>query len=172
MTKDGTGERVKVMPADLDAFVNGLDHAMYVVTAASLGQRAGCLVGFVSQVSIDPPRLLACISVANHTYDVARHAGVLAVHVLGHDQTELAELFGSTTGDESDKFAHCRWEAGLDEVPLLVDCSRWMVGSILEKIPLGDHVGFLLDPVETQHHDHRDVLMFHDVTNLTPGHPA
>lgn len=160
------------MPTDLDGFVDGLDHSMYVVTVASRGQRAGCLVGFVSQVSIDPPRLLVCLSVANHTYDVARGAALLAVHLLRHDQADLAVLFGSTTGDELDKFTRCRWEAGPDDVPLLVDSPRWMVGSILEKISFGDHVGFVLAPVQTQHDEHGDVLMYQDVKNLAPGHPA
>lgn len=167
-----TRPAVTVISADLNVFIDGLDHPMFVVTAASGGQRAGCLVGFVSQVSIDPPRLLVCLSVANHTFDIARHCDVLAVHLLGRDQMELAALFGSATGDEIDKFTRCRWKAGPHEVPLLLDSPGRMVGSILQKISLGDHVGFLLDPMETHRDDHDDVLMFHDVKDLTPGHPA
>src|SRR4051812_20330209 len=74
-----------------------LDYPMFVVTTASEGKRAGCLVGFATQASIDPPRFLVGLSDKNHTYRVARTAPRLVVHILGSDSGELAELFGSTT---------------------------------------------------------------------------
>ena len=40
--------------------VNQLDYSMLVVTAAANDERAGCLIGFASQVSIHPPRFLVC----------------------------------------------------------------------------------------------------------------
>lgn len=163
------------LPADsraaLDLLVDGLDYPMFVVTAAHDGQRAGCLVGFATQTSIDPPRLLVCLSVANHTQDVAQGTAALAVHLLGPDQHELAALFGSTTGDEIDKFARCRWRPGWGGVPLLTDCPRWMVGLILDRITLGDHVGFLLAPTATQS-EGGPVLTFQQARGLSPGHPA
>ncbi|MGH3330053.1 MAG: flavin reductase, partial [Nocardioidaceae bacterium] len=66
-----------------DDFVEGLDYPMFVVTTANDGHRAGCLVGFTTQASIDPPRMLVCLSVKNRTYRVAQEAEYLAVHVLG-----------------------------------------------------------------------------------------
>ena len=48
-----------------------LDFSMLVVTAFDGRERAGCLVGFSTQCSIDPPRYLVCISTANHTARVA-----------------------------------------------------------------------------------------------------
>ena len=38
--------------------------------------------------------------------------------------------------------------------------------------PLGDHVGFLLEPLEVHHGEARDMLTFEQVKGLTPGHPA
>lgn len=155
-----------------DPFVTGLDYPVYVVTVASGGQRAGCLVGFATQVSIDPPRLLVCLSVRNHTYRVAQAGSVLAVHVLGADQLDLARLFGEQTGDEVDKFAHCRWRAGPEGVPILEDCPRSVVGRIIGRPAFGDHVGHLLDPLEVEQGTADAVLTFRDVANLTPGHGA
>lgn len=87
-------------PGGFDEFVDGLDYPMFVVTAAGRGRRAGCLVGFTTQASIHPARMLVCLSVQNRTYDVARTAPALAVHVLDHEQRALAELFGSLTGND------------------------------------------------------------------------
>lgn len=168
------------MPTDLTGFLDGLDYPVFVVTAQHDGRHAGCLVGFTSQVSIDPARLLVCLSVENHTYDIAREASVLAVHLLHRDQMDLAALFGSETGDEIDKFARCRWHAGPEGVRVLTDAAGWMAGSVRERIPFGDHVGFLLDPIET-HRDRSgagggeggdDMLTYQQVLRLPPGHPA
>jgi flavin reductase (DIM6/NTAB) family NADH-FMN oxidoreductase RutF len=158
---------------DFAAFVDGLDYPMYVVTVADGGERSGCLVGFGSQVSLDPPRFLVCISVSNHTHSVALGADLLAVHLLSPEQHALAELFGSETGDEIDKFERCSWQAGPGGVPILDDCPRVLVGRVRERLPgLGDHTGFLLDPVSVTARDGEPGLTFHDVEDVDPGHPA
>jgi len=159
-------------PADLDRFLAGLDYPMFVVTAAHGGEKSGCLVGFTTQVSLDPQRLLVCLSVANHTYRVAQRASVLAVHLLRPDQHELAALFGSESGDEIDKFARCRWQPGPEDTPLLTDCAVRMVATILDRIPLGDHVGFLLAPIDIERPEAGPVLTYQQVQDLRPGHPA
>jgi flavin reductase (DIM6/NTAB) family NADH-FMN oxidoreductase RutF len=164
-----------MMRTDLTGFLDGLDYPMFVVTAQHDGLHAGCLVGFTSQVSMEPARFLVCLSVENHTYDIARDASVLAVHLLGADQADLAAVFGSETGDEIDKFDRCRWHAGPDGIRVLTDAPAWMLGSVRERVLFGDHVGFLLDPLEA----HRegggsgfDMLTYQQVRGLSPGHPA
>jgi flavin reductase (DIM6/NTAB) family NADH-FMN oxidoreductase RutF len=155
-----------------DAFVDGLDYPMFVVTTAHGDERAGCLVGFTTQASIDPPRMLVCLSVANHTYQVARQAELLAVHVLDEREHDLAELFGGRTGDEVDKFAHCRWTQGPGGVPLLTDCPRLLVGRIVERQPFGDHVGLLIDPLQVESYDGGPALGYEQVEDVDPGHAA
>src|SRR6266480_6066085 len=89
-------------------FVAELNHPMYVVTVSAGGERDGCLVGFATQCSIHPRRFLVCLSKKNRTYRLAQAAAVLAVHLVGDDEKELAELFGGETGDEVDKLS--RWD--------------------------------------------------------------
>ena len=47
---------------------HALPGAALVVTAAAGDDREGCLVGFATQASIDPPRILVCLSVENATF--------------------------------------------------------------------------------------------------------
>ena len=77
---------------------------MVVVTTAVAGERAGCLVGFHAQSAIDPQRYCVWLSKANHTYRVALRSTHLAVHFLTEDDLEVAEHFGTLTGDDVDKF--------------------------------------------------------------------
>ena len=158
----------------IDEILARLDYPMYVVTTVDRAgrQRSGCLVGFLTQCSIDPARFLVCLSIRNQTYRVAQRADVLAVHLIGDDRRDLVELFGSTTGDEVDKFRRCAWRSGPGGVPLLDAASGWFVGTILNRFDLGDHAGFLVSPGASEIVDERPPLMYSAVRDLAPGHPA
>lgn len=156
-----------------EKLVSLLDYPMYVVTTRADGASAGCLVGFTSQVSIGPPRFLVGLSVRNHTYRVARGASHLAVHLVPRRHCELARLFGSETGDRTDKFARCQWGAGPHEMPILADAAGWFVGEVLTRYDMGDHVGHLLQPVAgSAPESFEQLVTFSDVRDLDPGHEA
>jgi flavin reductase (DIM6/NTAB) family NADH-FMN oxidoreductase RutF len=168
----GRDQRRPVGTEEFSAFVEGLDYPLYVVTTALAGERSGCLVGFTTQVSIDPPHMLVCISDKNHTHRLAERAGLLAVHVLSPDQQALAELFGEETGDDTDKLARCSWHAGPGGVPVLDDCPRHMVGRVLQRIPFADHLGLLLEPAEISVRPGPVAYTLEDAADMEPGHPA
>jgi len=150
-----------------------LDYPMYVVTATSGSEVAGCLVGFASQTSIKPPRFLVGLSKRNRTFRVARDATHLGVHLLAREHLALAELFGGRTGDDIDKFAECDWFKGPHDVPILTGAAGWFVGAVCERVVLGDHVGHLLEPVAGQSPaDVEHWVTFADVRHLEPGHDA
>lgn len=159
--------------ADLDGLTDmltDLDGPMAVVTAAAGGEQSGCLVGFLTQCSVDPPRLIVFLSDKNHTYTTALDADALGVHFLGHDQHDLARLFGSTSSDWTDKFQRCRWHEGALGVPVLEDVPHRLVGEITDRVLGGDHVGFLLRPVTAHAEGLLEQLSFQDVQSMEPGH--
>jgi flavin reductase (DIM6/NTAB) family NADH-FMN oxidoreductase RutF len=155
-----------------NALVSELDYPMFVVTAAVRGERVGCLVGFATQCSIDPPRFLVCLSKQNRTYRVAGGAEVLAVHFLPADAEDLAELFGGETGDQVDKFARCQWSEGPGGVPLLDRCRNRFVGKVLQRTDGGDHVAFVLEPVAAEKGHPGEQFPFHRARRIEPGHEA
>ncbi|MBL1084361.1 flavin reductase [Streptomyces actinomycinicus] len=145
---------------------------MCVVTAVAGGDRSGCLVGFASQCSIRPPRFAVWLSKANHTYRVARAAQCLAVHLITRDQRGLAERFGGETGDEVDKFAGLAWREGHGGAAVLEDAAAWFVGTILHRTDGGDHVGFVLDPVQWGEGHDGPLLRLSDAVTIDAGHPV
>lgn len=156
-----------------EKLVSLLDYPMYVVTTRADDESAGCLVGFTSQVSIGPPRFLVGLSERNHTYRVAQHASHLAVHLVPRRHCELARLFGSETGDRTDKFARCEWRSGPHGMPILADATGWFVGEVLSRYDMGDHIGHLLEPVDGSAPEMFEQLVtFSDVRDLDPGHEA
>ncbi len=152
--------------------VSDLDYPMLIVTTAVDQQRRGCLVGFSTQCSIDPLRFVVCISKRNATYRTAREAQFLAVHFLTAADRELSELFGEQTGDRIDKFSHCEWEPGPDGVPLLRAGAGHYVGRVLDRIDVGDHVAFLVEPVAGEYRGGGRQLGFQAVRDMEPGHGA
>ncbi len=149
--------------------VAALDYPLYVVTTALRNEPTGCLVGFATQCSIHPPRFLACISKKNHTFQLALRATAFAVHVISDRNRPLAELFGGETGDEVDKFGRVRWRY-IDGVPVLDDCDRWFIGTVIERIDFGDHVGQLLEPGMVEAGHAATQLTWQQARDIDAGH--
>jgi flavin reductase (DIM6/NTAB) family NADH-FMN oxidoreductase RutF len=159
--------------ATFDTLVSGLDYPMVVVTVASGADRAGCLVGFSTQCSIDPARYAVCISKQNRTADVAARIDTMVVHFLRPNDTALARLFGEETDDEIPKFDRCAWHPGPDDTPVIADCD-WFGGRIVQRIDVGDHVLHVLDLIDAGKTApaRPGQLGFQAVKDLDPGHNA
>ncbi len=146
-----------------------LDYPLYVLTTSVNGEPSGCLIGFATQCSIHPRRFLACISKQNHTFGLVREATAVAVHIVEEGDQDIARLFGGETGDEVDKFAGIDWRY-VHEVPVLSACKRWFIGSVLERMDLGDHVGLLLEPVDAANGPADEQLGYQQARDIPPGH--
>jgi flavin reductase (DIM6/NTAB) family NADH-FMN oxidoreductase RutF len=156
-----------------DALTASVDPAMIVVTAVADGERAGCLVGFHTQSSIVPFRYSVWLSKANHTYRVGLRSTYFGVHFLTVGDFATAELFGTVTGDDTDKFAGLALEPGPDGVPLLRDCPHRLVGRRISVLDDGgDHVCVALEPVGTAGGGAFAPLRQSGVADLVPGHDS
>ena len=160
----------------MDAFddlIASMDGAMVVVTVAAGDERNGCLVGFHSQSSIDPPRYAVWLSKANRTYELAVTATHVAVHPLAADQHDLAERFGGQTGDDVDKLAGCAWTSGPGGVPMLDATPGRFVGRIVERVlDAGDHACLVLEPVDATGPGPDRPLRLSMADDIDAGHPA
>lgn len=171
-THDATLRRVTTESAAFDTLVSELNYPMFIVTTVVGGERSGCLVGFASQASIDPQRMLVMISKRNHTYAIANHADALAIHFLHEGNHDLAGLFGGETGDDIDKFTRCEWSEGPGGLPILQNVRGWASGPILDRIDGGDHVGHLVDITDSREVSAGTPLRFQSVRDMEPGHEA
>lgn len=157
---------------DFHTLVSAMDYPMFIVTASAQGRAAGCLVGFVTQASIDPPRLLVMLSKKNFTYRVAQQTDLLVVHFLHRGNHDLARLFGEQTGDQLDKFAAGGWDEGPRQTPVLRGTRGWVAGQILARFDGGDHVAHLLDVTSAVTDTPGPQLAFQTVQDMQPGHLA
>lgn len=162
------------VPADPDAFdliMASLDAPMAVVTAAVKDERAGCLIGFHAQGSIHPRRYAIWLSKANHTFRVAFLAEHVALHFLTRDDRDLAELFGTKSGDDIDKFARCEWEPSTEGPPVLLRCRNRLILRRTGLVDEGsDHMCFIAEPVAGTATGRFTPLRLSDVSDLEAGH--
>lgn len=157
----------------IDDIVAALDSAMVVVTTTDGNERGGCLVGFHSQTSIEPRRYTVWLSKANHTYRLALRAEHVAVHFLGHEDPDLAELFGTLSGDRVDKVARAGPVTERHGVPLLDRCPNRLLGRRVALLDEGgDHVCLVLEPQEVSGDGRLVPLRLSDVSHLHPAHDA
>jgi flavin reductase (DIM6/NTAB) family NADH-FMN oxidoreductase RutF len=158
--------------ATFDALAGDLEYPMFIVTTRVGGEPLGCLIGFATQLSIDPSRFLIGLSHTNRTYRHGRDAPVFGVHCVPAGAEGLAELFGGQTGDEVDKFARAAWHEGPEGVPILDDCGNWFVGRVVWRADAGDHDAYLLEPVAAHHETGEGEFTFHRAKRIESGHPA
>jgi flavin reductase (DIM6/NTAB) family NADH-FMN oxidoreductase RutF len=154
-----------------DTMMSSLNSPLIVVTTAEAGEQAGCLVGFHTQSSMDPHRYCVWLSKANHTYRVALRSTHLGIHFLTSADLPLAELFGTRTGDEVDKFAGLHATPGPGGAPVLPQCPHWLVArrtALLDEG--GDHVCVVAEPVSAHSSGRFDPLRLSAAGHLTPGH--
>lgn len=159
------------MPATFTDVVAALDSGLVIVTTAVDGERAGCLVGFHTQSSMEPPRYCVWLSKANHTARCAQRSMHLAVQPVPEDEFALAERFGTLTGDTTDKFAGLAVRDGPGGVPLLDACRA---GVLLLKTTVlddgGDHLCVTGDVVDAWYDGPHRPLRMSRAGELEPGH--
>lgn len=162
-----------MVDGDFTALMSAADPAMIVVTTAVEGEPAGCLVGFHAQSSVLPAHYAVRLSKANHTYRVGLRASHFAVHLLSVHDIALAELFGTRSEMDTDKFSGLDVDLGVAGVPLLGACPHRL---LLERITLlddgGDHVGVSGKVLSAQSPGRLEPLRLSAVAHLRAGHDS
>jgi len=156
-----------------ETLMAAVDPPLIVVTTAVEDEQAGCLVGFHVQSSITPQHYCVWLSKANHTYRVGLRAKHFAVHFLTADDLEIAERFGTLTGEDTDKFEGLDVEPDEHGVPLLKACPNRLSLERLSMLDDGsDHV--CLTTRVSSSHTSGDFkpLRVSDAAHLDPGHES
>ncbi|MHB0775111.1 flavin reductase family protein [Halomonas sp. WWR20] len=128
----------------LGAFPSGVT----VVTALDESER---MVGFTasafSAVSMDPPLVLVCPSLASDSYPVICCSGRFAIHILSHEQQAIAYQFASKGADKTKGIEWTLSERGnalINGAAAYMECRLW------ENYPGGDHA-IIVGEVEHLH---------------------
>ena len=142
-------------PFDQREFRNALGTfttGVTIVTACSPdGKLIGVTANSFNSVSLDPPLVLWSLSKSSNSLAAFEAAEYWAVHILSHDQDQLATHFSKRAHD---KFAGLDLETGMGGAPLLDGCTTRMQCKTAYRYDGGDHIIMV---GEVMHFEHSDI---------------
>lgn len=116
-----------------------------VTASTATGAVAAMTVNSFTSVSLEPPKVLFCVTSTSSSFDVLMQAERIAIHILSKNQEDVARRFATSGLSGAEKLQGVSWVAGPDGVPLLPGTPAVLAGRRDEVITSGDHVIVLLD---------------------------
>ena len=117
------------------------------------GRNNGLVGGCMTEMSNDPETIMGAIGKARFSHHMAKENGSIVINMFNQGNMCEYQVFGSTSGRNTDKFASVIWQDG-DEVnaPILLDCPANLECRV---IAYGESVthGFFYCKVEKIHVD-------------------
>ncbi len=129
----------------LRMFTNGV----YILTARSEDEIGAATVTWVSQASFTPPLLTVAVRPTNSVFRCLAKSAVAALHVLGHDQTDVAKKFFTPTAVHDgtingEPFCH-----GTTRAPILSNVPAYLECAVRQIVDQGsDHAVVILEVLD------------------------
>ncbi len=131
-----------------------------VVTARGPLGPVGLTATSLASLSADPPLLTFNVSGTSPTGSLLARAEHVGVHLLTHEQADLAERFARR---HEDRFAPpTRWEPGLHGVPILAGVRAWMLAAVEHRFHVAGQVVLVGRVLRTATGDVGPPLLYHD----------
>lgn len=146
-------------------------YGLYVVSAQAEGQRSGCLVNTLQQVTAEPVRLSVAVSKDNFTCQLMEKAGRFAAVALDQRATfQFIGRFGFRTGRDLDKFegiSFAQDNAGMP-YPLEAVCAHYSC-KVEKTVDLGTHMVFIGVAEESEILSEEEPLTYAYYRNVIKG---
>jgi len=157
----------------LEAFKSAFRrHAAGVAAVTSVapdGRPVGFTATSLASLAAVPPMAtfnMAQVSSAWPAMTIGNH---LIIHMLGPRSRHLAERLAA---DNSVRFDGDHWTAGPQSVPLLTGVTAWMLGRIIEVVPVHNNAVIIVEIEDGGLGPEDDALLYHERTYLRPGELA
>ncbi len=129
-------------PALARAFA-ALTTGIYVLTVRDGDRRHGMSSSWVTQVSGDPPLLMAAVDRRHFTHDILERTRRFALNVLGEHGRHLEDYFYSAAARRPDNLDAVTWEDSPAGLPLLPDAMASLECRVDDATEAGDHTLFV-----------------------------
>jgi len=129
-----------MQPAWQTAF-SRMTYGIYVLTTQHQSISNGMIASWISQVSHDPPLIMAALHPDRFSHSLMEKSGHFALHVIAESQKDLIHRFKGP--DPYEKFAGIDWQTGSTGCPILKNCLAWFECKIKETYRPGNHSLFI-----------------------------
>ncbi len=139
-------------PLEMRAAMGNFATGVTIVTGMDDGEPVGFACQSFASVSLEPPLVLFCADHSGRAWPRIRRSGRFTVNVLGEDQADLCQRFGSSRGR---KFEDLEWGLSPEGTPSLPGTLMRVHALVEDVVVAGDHdvvIGRVTRP-ETPHRD-------------------
>jgi len=158
LRRGGRRGKCRGMEPALARALAALTTGIYVLTVRDGDRRHGMSSSWVTQVSGDPPLLMASVDRRHFTHDILARSGRFALNIVGERGRRLEDYFYSAASRRPDNLDAVAWDDSPDGLPLLRDAMVSLECRVGQAVEAGDHTLFVA-AVErvTWHADDRPV---------------
>lgn len=128
-----------------------LSNGMYVMTSRS-GERVGAAtITWLSQASFNPPLIMAAVRQDSNVFECLSESRIVAIHILGEDQQNLARNFLSTTKSNEGTINGEPFIEGKTTAPILHNTPAHVECNVKQIIDAGgDHALVVMEVIEAE----------------------
>jgi flavin reductase (DIM6/NTAB) family NADH-FMN oxidoreductase RutF len=116
---------------------------IYVLTACDREHTHGMSSSWVTQVSGDPPLIMAAVDKRHFSHGLIERQGVFGLNVVGSKGKALEDYFFSTASRRPDNLEPFAYDLGETGVPLLKMAMAVFECRVVGSYPAGDHTLFV-----------------------------
>ena len=127
-------------------------YGIYVMTTHHEEEVNGMIASWVSQVSFDPPLVMAAVHPNRRSHGLIERSGSFALHLLSREQIDLINRFKGP--DPAAKFASLHWSKGKTGCPILKDCLGYLDCAVRAEYRPGNHTLFVGEVMESRVFSH------------------
>lgn len=123
-----------------------MTYGIYVLTTCHKEDINGMIASWVTQVSFEPPLIMAAVHPNRYSHQLIEASGVFALHVVDITKNELLDRMMGP--NPAGKFTGIQWAPGKTGCPILQDCMAWFECSVKAKHQPGNHTMFVGEVVD------------------------
>jgi flavin reductase (DIM6/NTAB) family NADH-FMN oxidoreductase RutF len=144
-----------------------MTYGIYVLTSKMDDEINGMIASWVTQVSYDPPLIMAAVHPNRYSHDMIVNSRVFGLHIIDRSRKDLLKRFKGR--DPADKFSGMDWTSGKTGVPVLKDCLAWFELEVKEQHHPGNHSLFIARVVDAGSHSDQTPLTTLDYKGMYVG---
>ncbi len=134
-----------------------MTYGIYVLTSKAGETINGMIASWVSQVSYDPPLIMAAVHPNRYSHQLIEKGGGFALHILSEAQTDFLARFKQP--DVKNKFPALNWTSGQTGCPILLDCLAYLECELKTHYRPGNHTLFIGEVIAAGSGDSRGVQL-------------
>ncbi len=123
-----------------------MTYGIYVLTSKADETVNGMIASWVSQISYDPPLIMAAVHPNRFSHQLIEKGGSFVLHVLSSTQTDFLSRFKGS--DVRAKFSTLNWTKGKTGCPILSECLAYLECKLETHYRPGNHTLFIGEVID------------------------